>query len=548
MIEIKSQNGTAPVARSGRRLRVTNSSGYPGVSWHKQSQKWAAYIRRGGPRRFLGLFATVEAAAAAYRAADEKLSRPPADPDVDRTAFLAAVRAHYEERGLEALALRALGEAGLRHRMEKLGLRQADVVAALGLTDEFERHRKATFKYRGVEKPRWSWQQAVTSARTLLEAEGDLPTIPWCRRNGHSHLVNVVFQTGHTWEHLREAIGLPPSARFFQSRSGVRWRSRPEACLSNFFLARGVEHKRGEAYPAGYAEQSGRARAHYDMHFRAADGRWVAVEVWGNLAGDHFGGGRYADTRKLKEVWNHEQVPDFLGIDHGDCLSDDRLKRILSPYIDVAAPVRFQRSEDRQVETAHWSSADELLGTCQEIAALAPGGIFPSDEWLRKRGKFAGRQGPAYNSVSAYVQRWLGGTRKVRELLGQEHASTTRWDVETVKSKWRAFEKANGLSPQKAIAPDIRPTLSTEIAAEAIRIWTASNRLNVRDAELGIPTRSKGFLDARSRLGRMDGVREGVRVPAYRMHEHGEAKEPAEAVVRKGDERLLRGGTSKDAR
>ena len=485
MTEITSQNGTAPVAMSGRGLRVTNSSGYPGVSWHKQSQKWAAYIRRSGPRRFLGLFATAEAAAAAYRAADEKLSRPPTDPELDRTAFLAAVRAHYEERGLEALALRVLGDAGLRHRMEKLGLRQADVVAALGLTDEFERHRKATFKYRGVEKPQWNWPQAVATARTLLEAEGDLPTIPWCRRNGQSHLVNVVFQTGHTWEELRAEVGLPPSRRYFSSRSGRRWRSRPEACLSNYLHARNIEHTRGEPYPPSYAAQSGRKSARYDMHFRAADGEWINVEVWGNLAGDHFGGGRYAETRKLKEAW-HKGDGRFLGIDHTDCLSDATLDAILQPYIGNHAPVKVAKDTDALIETAHWSNADEVVDTCRQIASTAPDGIFPSDEWLRKRGRHADRDGPAYNSLAVYVQKWLGGTRKVRSLLGQQQASTTKWSVEKVKVAWQAFEQKHGMSPQRANMLAKHGALPQNVTAEACRIWTAANRLDVRDPEIGI--------------------------------------------------------------
>ena len=486
MSEIASQNETGVVGRRRGKLRVTNTSGFPGVAWHKGAQKWTATIRRNGQHHYLGLFPTPKAAHAAYVAADERFRQPQPTREAQITEFLADVRTRYEAVGLAALNHRALAQAGLRGRMQKLGLLKADLLRALGLEAEFEGERSSRFTYRGVEKPRWTWEQVVLTARTLLAEQGDLPTIPWCRRNSHSHLVNVVFQTGHTWEQLRETVGLPPSARFFQSRSGIRWRSRPEACLSNFLHARGVEHKRGEPYPAGYAKQSGRARAHYDMHFRAADGRWIAIEVWGNLSGDHFGGERYGETRRMKEAWNSAHNPDFLGIDHGDCLSDARLEEHLSPYIDIAVPIRVQRREDRLLETAHWSSADELLDTCRQIAALAPGGVFPSDEWLRKRGKFTDRNGPAYNSLSAYVQRWLGGTRKVRELLGQEHASTTKWDVEKVKAAWAAFEQAHGLSPQQAYMPVTSKTLAPEIAAEACRIYTAARRLDVRDPELRI--------------------------------------------------------------
>jgi hypothetical protein len=44
----------------------SNSSGYTGVSWHKQSQKWAAQIQYNGRNKHLGLFACPGQAHAAY--------------------------------------------------------------------------------------------------------------------------------------------------------------------------------------------------------------------------------------------------------------------------------------------------------------------------------------------------------------------------------------------------------------------------------------------------------------------------------------------------
>ena len=46
--------------------QANNTSGYKGVSWHKQSGKWAAYIKANWKRKHLGLFTTPEAAHAAY--------------------------------------------------------------------------------------------------------------------------------------------------------------------------------------------------------------------------------------------------------------------------------------------------------------------------------------------------------------------------------------------------------------------------------------------------------------------------------------------------
>lgn len=60
-----------------RLLRVTNTSGYRGVGWHKQRQKWRAYIQVHGKLRHLGLFSDIKDAARAYNAVAETLEGYP---------------------------------------------------------------------------------------------------------------------------------------------------------------------------------------------------------------------------------------------------------------------------------------------------------------------------------------------------------------------------------------------------------------------------------------------------------------------------------------
>ena len=52
-----------------RRVQSNNTSGFKGVSFHTQRQRWAAYIKVNGKRKHLGLFDTPELASAAYEAA-----------------------------------------------------------------------------------------------------------------------------------------------------------------------------------------------------------------------------------------------------------------------------------------------------------------------------------------------------------------------------------------------------------------------------------------------------------------------------------------------
>jgi hypothetical protein len=46
--------------------RAHNTSGYKGVSWCKQTRKWASYIQVNGKNRRIGVFSTKEEAHVAY--------------------------------------------------------------------------------------------------------------------------------------------------------------------------------------------------------------------------------------------------------------------------------------------------------------------------------------------------------------------------------------------------------------------------------------------------------------------------------------------------
>lgn len=56
-----------------RKLCSINTSGYKGVSYHKQSGKWQASIKINSKQKFLGLYLSPESAHNAYRKAAENL-------------------------------------------------------------------------------------------------------------------------------------------------------------------------------------------------------------------------------------------------------------------------------------------------------------------------------------------------------------------------------------------------------------------------------------------------------------------------------------------
>lgn len=365
---------------------------------------------------------------------------------MDDEALIEFCRDLYTKNGVSALAYGALKlHRTLYFTLYHRGITQTRLLERLGLTEEYQAW-KATqpIRYRDTLRERWTWDRVVREARQVQLAQGFLPPAAWWQANGGASLAQAVYLLGRTWEDLRAELGDFQSSQFIESRNGLRWRSHAEASFSNFLYARGIPHERGARYPKEYEDQTGRAYGMYDMHFDGREGR-MDVEIWGDKP-KGADSEVYQAKREGKERFNSDN-PRFLGIHFMDCYSDARLTEILEPHLGTIAPFCFDRPTDRLIQSTHWSNTDELLEYCRAFAAAQPNGEFPTEEWLRKRGKWAERDGPAYNTLSVYIKTWLGGVRELRKLLGQAHVSTVKWDRETVLERWRAFRTAYGMTP-----------------------------------------------------------------------------------------------------
>ncbi|AZI37870.1 hypothetical protein [Caenibius tardaugens] len=361
--------------------------------------------------------------------------------------LLAHCRTLYEAEGPAALTFQALKAAGVYYPLYERGIRQADLIARLGIEDTYKAHKTAQpLQRNGKILQRWTWDRVVEEARQIVATQGNLPPAAWFQQNGHQSLVQAVYYLDRSWEALRDAVGDFITSTFVESRNGIRWRSHPEASLSNFLYTRGIEHRRGDRYPDTYAEETGRAYGFYDLHFLARDG-WIDVEVWGENPGGH-GEANYQAKRSGKEAFNARNSR-FLGIEFRDCYDEARLSSILAPFIGTVIPYVFDRPTDRIIHSTHWSNSDELLEHCRALASEMPDGKFPTEEWLRKRGKWADRPGPAYNTLSVYIKTWIGGVRQLRDILGQAEASTTIWDRAAALAAWKAFWAKHGLTPSQ---------------------------------------------------------------------------------------------------
>ena len=356
----------------------------------------------------------------------------------------------------------------------------------LGINESVEEWSKKHRFYRGQYKPKWTWERIVEVAKQVAdEHEGDLPTLTWLRRN-NSGLAAAIFNVGRSYEELRAEVSSFKTSHFKQSRNGMRWRSQPECCFSDFLYARGIQHKRGESYASLNSKHVGHNK--YDMHFLSQKGEWIDVEIWGNLY--YLSGDKYAKIRTKKEAWRKNDTK-FLGVEFTDCLVEKRLEGILEPYIGRIAPVVFDKPTDRLIETAHWSSSDELIESCRQIAATQPDGLFPNEQWLRKRGHYADRAGETYNTIAVYINRWLGGTRKVRQILGQSHANTNKWTPETVVMAWEAFVQEHGISPAQASGRKGYEHFPIDVLRRGSQIYRAAQRHGVAEQAWANSTKRK---------------------------------------------------------
>ena len=383
----------------------------------------------------------------------------------------------YAGGGFEALTFDALQTQGqlymtLYHR----GIGHAAIIERLGLKDAYRSYQKSRPKvYAGKIREPWTWTRVVKEAKAVVVREDRLPPSLWFQKNGFGALIHFVYRSGKSWADLREAVGDFSDSKFVESRNGLRWLSHAEASLSNFLYARGIEHKKGERYAKEITDFSDAKYAFYDVHLKSKNDDWIDVEVWGDSPLGHDSM-KYARRRKAKELFNQAN-PRFVGIHFEVCYKEDELVQILEPHIGVIKPFQFDKPVDRVIPSTHWSNTDELLDHCRKLASEMPDGIFPTEEWLRKRGKWADRSGPAYNTLSIYIKLWIGGVRKLRQILGQAHASTLQWDAESALREYKRFVNQYGKTPGQVLGMFKKrisdKSIRADMAADATRIATA---------------------------------------------------------------------------
>ena len=121
-----------------------------------------------------------------------------------------------------------------------------------------------------------------------------------------------------------------------------------------------------------------------------------------------------------------------MGIEYHICYNEDKLIELLEKYIGIIEPFNFINEDDKKFKPTQWNLKDDVINQCKYIMDNN-NGIIPTEEWLRKRGKYKNRETfeweNKYNlgSLTVYIKE-IGGMRKVRELLNNSEKSTIKWD------------------------------------------------------------------------------------------------------------------------
>ena len=394
-------------------------------------------------------------------------------------ALLAHCKGLYETNGIGAMDYESLSAIpGLYMNLYRCGLSQTVLLERLGLTDEYRQHKRAHWRREvgDTVQLRWTWERIIAECKAVVAKEGFLPAGAWFQANGRGSLIQAVYNLDKTWGDVRTECEAFAGSAFVQSRNGMRWRSHPEASLSNFLHARGIAHDRGRKYPEDYGARFGFTYGYFDLMLTAKDGRSIDIEVWGDKPNGHAEA-HYARKRAAKEEYNSTN-PNFLGIHYADCLEEEKLADVLAPLVGRVEPFVFNGPHDREIQPTHWSNADELLAYCRKLVRTEWGEKFPNEEWLRKRGKFRNRPGPAYNTVAVYIRQWLGGIRNARRLLGRGGESTREWDSDRALAAYKASCEKWGHSPDQVRANAQRGLreVTPEQGAEAATIAHAARK------------------------------------------------------------------------
>ena len=135
-------------------------------------------------------------------------------------------------------------------------------------------------KYALVSERKTKWTEEVFRLEIVrvVKEHGFLPPASYLdAQTDFLGLADAVQKFGG-FRKIKEIYNIPDRLRLFDKQGSI-WNSFPEPALSNYLLSKGVKASKGERYPVGYSEVSGKAYGIYDMHFVASAGHLLGCKL-----------------------------------------------------------------------------------------------------------------------------------------------------------------------------------------------------------------------------------------------------------------------------
>ena len=354
-----------------------------------------------------------------------------------------------DAHGLVALTQRWLTERNATRiftSLRRLGMTMADGIQQLGQTE-------ALTQFKGPKRGKVLWTNAKFDeiAKQIIEEFGCIPPSEFLAKNGFAGFTANISKYGPSIADIRKRYHVQNV--ILESLDGTLWDSLPETSCANYLIARGFQVSKGEPYPAKYSETYDRKRGFYDMHFNGTmkpyENTKLSVEIFGsgNYGGDNVRKRHYAETRKFKEDF-HKVDDTFIILEYRDCYSDERLAKLLRPYIGLP-PVVLERSA--KLATTMASVQDQVLQQCRDIKSKLQTDKLPSSAWFDRTGPYIDRKIEEWEPRSfAKLVRDIERIKftEIRKLLGENDIpSRMSWSEPEVLVAYKAAVAKYNVSP-----------------------------------------------------------------------------------------------------
>lgn len=336
----------------------------------------------------------------------------------------------YQEFGATALICSWLCDHGHRKLYDIYshsdGCSLQKLTKKWGIYDEWKVAKQIYRKQRppdvvNKEKPIWTSQKIDETMKFIIKKYGFLPPSGFIDDElGNLRKFHAALYNNGGLEYYKEKYAIIDRLRNYDVLKR-RFRSFPEAALSNWLISKQIIPDMGEKYPQSYKEFSGKS-AWYDMHFWSPILRIkVNIEIWGGPGKNSPGSEIYIKQKEDKISFHGNDIT-FMHLNYEKCFDLAYLELLFMPYIGMR-PI-YNDVNKHVFDPTKWSLSEELLVKGKDICSHFSNGLLPTTTWFSRKDNHLGRVIEPWepNTWGGFMDdvNKIGGIGKLLMLLGQK--------------------------------------------------------------------------------------------------------------------------------